>query len=711
MKIRPKLILAEIILSLTLFISLLYTITSLVNFIGVEDLMIKTVALQDTASRMKYTVIGMLIKSEPSSFLTLEYELLEDQMTQNLASIKEDRLFKRLSPDVRALFTAITDSWENTQRTFIVDEITSYLDLRNESTDDRIDSLLNLQAVLRESGDAPYTYMRNLDDAIVEISFQVESFNNFEKLIIQTLNNMLEAADRYRQKQIILAVAVPVVMLLLAILGILLFANTLSNKLIRFDEALSEVAGGDFSIRIDMKGRDEFNSLATSINAFTRTLGSKLESFRLIMHDIGQTLSTSIDSMQVESTLLKLAMRETIADGAALYKVGGESGELILSLSVGRFNPPFTVTDLPDAPAEEDIEAIIRSRIIQPGQTILGESAVQGQAVMIRDVQFSDEIDWSRPKEDPLYISSIIVVPLQIGSTVFGVIAITSSKPGSIFTDLEYANMQSFGELAAITLDNIYKYADLLEATQLDRELGIAEEIQQDLLPKRLPGLPGGDVAFLSRSIKGLNGDYFDVYPMGNRKTMVTICEVAGRGVPAGLVMVMIRTILRLVATSDKDARTIMTLLHRAMPRRFAFENYASVVILVIDSEGSFSFSSAAHYPLQILRSATEGFEAIQTEGIPVGIDRKTQYHQQTGILNENDLVLIHTDGIPESRSRDGQAFGIDNLLNVVSSQAGNSPEMIIESIRTELEYFERGTDQKDDQTVIVFKYTGVSAA
>ncbi|MCK5248699.1 MAG: hypothetical protein KAJ98_01970, partial [Spirochaetaceae bacterium] len=105
MKIRPKLILAEIILSLTLFISLLYTITSLVNFIGVEDLMIKTVALQDTASRMKYTVIGMLIKSEPSSFMTLEYELLEDQMTQNLANIKEDRLFKRLSQDVRALFT------------------------------------------------------------------------------------------------------------------------------------------------------------------------------------------------------------------------------------------------------------------------------------------------------------------------------------------------------------------------------------------------------------------------------------------------------------------------------------------------------------------------------------------------------------------------------------------------------------------------------
>lgn len=711
MKIRPKLILVEVILSLTLFLSIIFSITSFVRFIGFEDLKIKTAALQDTASRLKYSVIGMLTKTEPTSFLTLEYELLEDKMTQDLAGISEDRHFKRLPADVRGLFAVIIDNWDITQRTFVIDEIAAYLDLRSESPDNRIDSLLTLQALLSESRDTPYISVKNLDDAIVEISFHEMSFNNFERLLYHALTDMLEAADSYRLRQFVLVVAIPVMVLLLAFLGILLFANNLSNKLMRLDGALTDVAGGDFSIRVDMKGRDEFNSLATSINAFTRTLGAKIESFRLIMHDIGQTLSASIDSTQVETTLLKLAMRETIADGAALYKVGGESGELILSLSMGRFNPPFTVTDLPDSPAEEDIEAILRSRIIQPGQTILGESAVQGQAKMIRDVQFTDAIDWTRSEDDPLYISSLIVVPLQIGSTVFGVLAITSSRPGSLFTDLEYANMQSFGELAAITLDSIYKYADLLEATQLDRELGIAEEIQQDLLPKRLPRLPGGDVAFLSRSIKGLNGDYFDIFPMGNGKTMITICEVAGRGVPAGLVMVMIRTILRLVATSEKDARTIMSQLNQDMTRRIAIENYASVGILIIDSDGTYSFSSAAHYPLQILRSATEGFETIQTEGIPVGIDKKALYQQHTGTLNKNDIVLFHTDGIPESRNRKGQVFGIENLLNAVSSQGGNSPEEIIEFLRTELEYFERGTDQKDDQTVIILKYTGGSAA
>jgi sigma-B regulation protein RsbU (phosphoserine phosphatase) len=280
-----------------------------------------------------------------------------------------------------------------------------------------------------------------------------------------------------------------------------------------------------------------------------------------------------------------------------------------------------------------------------------------------------------------------------------------------LFTDLDYANIQSFAELASITLDNIYKYADLLEATQLNRELGIAEEIQQDLLPKQLPRLPSGEVAYLSRSIKGLNGDYFDVFPLGEGKTMVTICEVAGRGVPAGLVMVMIRTILRLVAPTELDAQSIMTRLNNDMTQRIAIENYASVGILVLDSAGNFTFSSAAHYPLQILRADSTTYQAIQTEGIPVGIDAEAEYAQQTGVLNPGDILVFHTDGIPESRNRDGELFGIDSLLEAVSDQAHGSPEQIIETLRTELEYFERGTDQKDDQTVIVLKFTGSHAA
>ena len=218
-------------------------------------------------------------------------------------------------------------------------------------------------------------------------------------------------------------------------------------------------------------------------------------------------------------------------------------------------------------------------------------------------------------------------------------------------------------------------------------------------------------MAYLSRSIKGLNGDYFDVYPLGGGKTLIAICEVAGRGVPAGLVMVMIRTVLRLLASADKNARTIMHQLNRDMTQRIAIENYASVAIVVLDADGSFTFSSAAHYPLQVLRKNSTEYEELQTEGIPVGIDENADYLQVEGRLRSGDLVLFHTDGIPESRNRKGQLYGLKNMQKVVVSQSESSAQDIVASLKTEIEFFERGTDQKDDQTVIVLKYTGGNVA
>ncbi|MDF1569161.1 MAG: SpoIIE family protein phosphatase [Spirochaetaceae bacterium] len=712
MKIRPQLILVETVLSAALFLSVLFSITSFVRFITFEDLKIKTAALQDTAGRMKYESVGMLTKSDPTSFITLEFQLLMDQMNTDLEDISNDVLFDQLSEEVKLLFDEVKESWIETQSFMSIDQMSDYLDLRNDAPFDTQESLTTIQALLVETGEGDATYLNAIDTAIDEIQrLDQRHLSVYEALLDRTLTKMLEAAESYRRLQLIMAISVPGLMLLLALAGILFYSNNLSRKLRRLDTALSNVAGGDFSIRVEMKGKDEFSSLATSINAFTRTLGAKLESFRLIMHEIGQNLASNIESSQVEETILRLAMKESAADGAALYKVSGDSGELMLSVVEGRFRPPFTVEDLPEFPEDDDIEALLRSRIIRPGVTIIGKTANQGESQIIRNVQFTNSIDWTRVEGDPLFISSIITVPLRIGSTVFGVLAITSSKSGQLFTDLDYANIQSFAELASITLDNIYKYADLLEATQLNRELGIAEEIQQDLLPKQLPRLPSGEVAYLSRSIKGLNGDYFDVFPLGGGKTMVTICEVAGRGVPAGLVMVMIRTILRLVAPTEFDAQSIMTRLNSDMTQRIAIENYASVGILVLDSDGNFTFSSAAHYPLQILRADSAVYQAIQTEGIPVGIDAEAEYTQQTGVLSPGDILVFHTDGIPESRNRDGKLFGIDSLLEAVSNQAKGSPEQIIETLRTELEYFERGTDQKDDQTVIVLKFTGSNAA
>ncbi len=90
--------------------------------------------------------------------------------------------------------------------------------------------------------------------------------------------------------------------------------------------------------------------------------------------------------------------------------------------------------------------------------------------------------------------------------------------------------------------------------------------------------------------------------------------------------MVMIRTILQLIAFESKDARTIISLLNNNMTEKIAIENYANVGIIVIEPDGSFSFSSASHYPIQIIRSENNSIESMHMEGVPTRSRYKTPF-------------------------------------------------------------------------------------
>ena len=111
------------------------------------------------------------------------------------------------------------------------------------------------------------------------------------------------------------------------------------------------------------------------------------------------------------------------------------------------------------------------------------------------------------------------------------------------------------------------------------------------------------------------------------------------------------------------------------MTQRIAIENYASVGILLINNDGNFSFSSAAHYPLQILRSGAESYEQIQTGGMPVGIDKNAEYQQVDGVLAPDDLVLFHTDGVPEAGTGMGKCSVWNDFLKPFGTRHSHRPK------------------------------------
>jgi len=232
MKIRPKLIIAELILSIMLVIAVFISIRVYVNFIRFEELKLNTAVLQDTAGGIRFTLIEMLTRKDPASFLTQEYQLLEEQMTGNIKGIHDGEYFRTLPDEVQDYFNVIQNSWDLLRQTFVIDEVEAYLNLRNQQDGVITESLVTRQVVLGNNPNALPADVEITDDAVTDISLYEKSFNTYVLQLERALDTMREVSNVFRLRQIVIALAVPFLILLISMAGISLFANGLSRKLL-----------------------------------------------------------------------------------------------------------------------------------------------------------------------------------------------------------------------------------------------------------------------------------------------------------------------------------------------------------------------------------------------------------------------------------------------------------------------------------------------
>jgi sigma-B regulation protein RsbU (phosphoserine phosphatase) len=262
-------------------------------------------------------------------------------------------------------------------------------------------------------------------------------------------------------------------------------------------------------------------------------------------------------------------------------------------------------------------------------------------------------------------------------------------------------------------MEALYNYTELIEKKEIEREVGIAADIQKWFLPAELPKIDGLDVAAASYPARGVSGDYYDVLPIpqkkgeGKGKAAVLICDVAGKGVPASLVMVMIRTIVHLIAGAGRSAGQIAGLVNRGVAGNVSIERFATFSYLMCDpASGAVEYANAGHHPLLLYRAAGDEFEKVDADGLPIGLDKKSSYSQVEVQLEPGDIALLYTDGIVEAMNAADEQFGEDRVREVLrgNGTSAASAEEIMRKLYDELESFVDGAPQHDDETLIVMK-------
>ena len=255
----------------------------------------------------------------------------------------------------------------------------------------------------------------------------------------------------------------------------------------------------------------------------------------------------------------------------------------------------------------------------------------------------------------------------------------------------------------------------LQERERLRHSLVLAKEIQQALLPRTDPRVPGLDIAGQSIYCEDTGGDYYDYLLSDDptdRRLGIVMGDVSGHGVSAALLMATSRGFLRQRTALPGTIAEVIADVNRQLIRDVADSgSFMTMFFLQIDPGGrALSWVRAGHDPALFYDPATDNFSELGGEGTVLGVDPDAVYQQyRQADLSDGQVIVLGTDGIWEAHSPDGEMFGKKRLEEIVVRYHQAGARDIMLAILSELDNFQQGQPAEDDITVIVIKISGPS--
>jgi phosphoserine phosphatase RsbU/P len=256
---------------------------------------------------------------------------------------------------------------------------------------------------------------------------------------------------------------------------------------------------------------------------------------------------------------------------------------------------------------------------------------------------------------------------------------------------------------------------ELADRVTMKRDLEIAREIQQWLVPSYPPFVPGFDIAFATRPQNTVAGDYYDAFlrpvPADSAKPslLVVVADVAGKSVPAALLMATFQAGLRALAATPESLDEIVAGLDRyARAHSLGGLRFTTAFLAEIDPDTKEMHYINAGHNDPILRRATGQIERLTTGGVPFGVpladDHDHIYASGRVQLGIGDLLFIFTDGVIEAIDASGQEFSETRLLPIVQSAPTESAADTLRRVMTEVNTFVGQAHQHDDITCLVLR-------
>ncbi len=281
--------------------------------------------------------------------------------------------------------------------------------------------------------------------------------------------------------------------------------------------------------------------------------------------------------------------------------------------------------------------------------------------------------------------------------------------------ELDIDASDELGEIAQAFNEMTSKFreaqANLMEQQRIQRELQVAQEIQQMLLPDDFPNVKGYDITSYYQAAKEVGGDLFDFVEVDDHTIGICVADVSGKGVPGSMVMTMIRTALRLEARGNKNPADVLARVNSFITDDIRKWMFVTAFYIILDSrERMISFASAGHNPMILYRGKTKETFYLNPPGFPIGIrlpdiklfDRTIQYDRIR--LHPDDILIIYTDGITEAMNSRRELYGEERFLSAIRRYGHLDVVEFVKKLKEDIHAFTGEYEQNDDITLVAIK-------
>jgi phosphoserine phosphatase RsbU/P len=265
--------------------------------------------------------------------------------------------------------------------------------------------------------------------------------------------------------------------------------------------------------------------------------------------------------------------------------------------------------------------------------------------------------------------------------------------------EIDIPNLSLFGAILIFILLAL----ELADRVTMKRDLEIAKEIQTWLMPSAPPQVPGIEIAFATRPANTVAGDYYDAFLRSNENLLIIVADVAGKSVPAALLMATLQASLHTLSAVCKTPLELIERLNAYCCRQnVGGQRFTTAFLAELDTTTrQLTYINAGHnYPL--LRRASGGIERLETGGVPLGLVSNAPYSSAQVTLASGDTLIIFTDGLVEAVNDDQEEYGEERMLNTPSISRNANATAVLRSLMASADRFVGTAPQHDDITCLV---------